>query len=521
MGIDRIVVFGGASDIGVIWDEYDIIRSLSIVVDIQQLIKGFCNMSFYHDLNKFKDNTAAVDENEGFVTYGDIQKFSEEIGQIIPKRSLVFVYCENCLGSLCSYISCLYNSIVVLLLGNSVEAGLNEELIRNYKPSYLFVPKEKKEDFENYSVVYEKYGYCILEAAEKFEVNIYNNLALLLTTSGSTGSPKLVKQSYKNILSNAESISRYLQLDENERPITTLPMNYTYGLSIINSHFQVGATVYMTTKSIIQKEFWEFFKRSKATSFGGVPYTYEMLKKLRFFRMDLPSLKTMTQAGGKLSPELHKEFAEYALKKEKKFIVMYGQTEATARMSYLPYEKSLEKYGSMGIAIPGGKFELIDINGNVICEPDTVGELVYYGDNVTLGYAQNRDDLAKGDERNGKLVTGDMAKRDSDGYFYIVGRKKRFLKIFGNRVNLDECERLIKNEFINLECVCGGMDDKLCIYMTDDSRKDDVIRFVSYKTGLHPSAFTSVKIDEIPKNDAGKVLYKNLPEINYGNSQNF
>lgn len=471
-------------------------------------------MSFYRDFNKFKENMAAFDENGDFVTYGDVLKFSEEIGQIIPKRSLTFVYCENCLGSLCSYISCLYNSVVALLLSNSIEVGLNEELIENYKPSYLFVPRNKKDDFKGYFSIYEKYEYCVLEAKEKFDVVLYDDLALLLTTSGSTGSPKLVKQSYKNIQSNADSIAQYLKLDENERPITTLPMNYTYGLSIINSHFQVGATIYMTTKGILQKEFWEFFKQNNITSFGGVPYTYEMLKKLRFFRMDLPSLKTMTQAGGKLVAELHKEFAEYAIEKEKQFVVMYGQTEATARMSYLPYEKSLEKYGSMGIAIPGGKFELIDVDGNVIDTPDMVGELVYYGDNVTLGYAENRDDLAKGDERNGKLITGDMAKRDSDGYYYIVGRKKRFLKVFGNRVNLDECERLIKKEFDDIEFVCGGVDDKLCIYMTDDSKKENVIQFISRKMGFHPSAFTTIKIDEIPKNEAGKVLYKNLPQVN-------
>ncbi len=469
-------------------------------------------MSFYNDLKRYENCTAAVDEAGNIASYGDIENFSENVGKIVPKRSLVFLYCANKTGSVLSYISCLYNSVVALLLSDSIEESLNKELLKTYKPSYLFIPIEKKEEFKEYSAVYEEYGYCILKALEKHETILYKDLALLLTTSGSTGSPKLVKQSYENIQSNAESIARYLELDKTERPITTLPMNYTYGLSIINSHFQAGAAIYLTTKGILQKEFWDFFKKNKATSFGGVPYTYEMLKKLRFFSMDLPSLKTMTQAGGKLSSELHRQFAEYAAEKGKRFIVMYGQTEATARMSYLPYEKSLEKYGSMGIAIPGGKFELIDVNGDVIDSPDTVGELVYYGRNVTLGYAENREDLKKGDEREGKLITGDMAKMDSDGYFYIVGRKKRFLKIFGNRVNLDECERIIKKEFTNLECACGGVDDKLYIYITDDNKKESVIKFISHKTGIHPSAFSVFKIDEIPKNDSGKILYQKLPK---------
>ena len=277
----------------------------------------------------------------------------------------------------------------------------------------------------------------------------------------------MVRQSYNNILSNTESIVEYLNLDSTERPITTLPMNYTYGLSIINSHLYAGATILLTENTLIQKEFWNFFKTEQATSFGGVPYTYEMLKKLRFSRMNLPSLRYMTQAGGKLSPELHKEFAQDCIDKNRKFIVMYGQTEATARMAYLPSEYALKKYGSMGIAIPGGSFSLIDDNGNEITEDNITGELIYKGANVTLGYAESRSDLIKGDENHGVLLTGDMAKRDKDGFYYIVGRKKRFLKMFGKRVNLDEVERIIKSEYSFLDCACDGTDDNM--YKYEDS----------------------------------------------------
>ena len=189
--------------------------------------------------------------------------------------------------------------------------------------------------------------------------------------------------------------------------------------------------------------------------------------------MDLPYLRTMTQAGGKLSPELHREFAKYAQENGKHFVVMYGQTEATARMGYLPWKKAIEKYGSMGIAIPGGKLWLKDIQGNKIIQPDIIGELVYEGKNVTLGYAICKEDLKKEDERYGVLETGDMAKMDEEGYFYIVGRKKRFLKIFGNRVNLDETERMIKVTFEGLDCACAGIDDKLYIFITEDSKRSE------------------------------------------------
>ncbi len=216
-----------------------------------------------------------------------------------------------------------------------------------------------------------------------------------------------------------------------------------------------------------QREFWNFFRDAGASSFGGVPYTYEMLDRMRFMGMALPSLKTMTQAGGKLTPELHRKFAEWAGEHGKKFIVMYGQCEATARMGYLPAEKALEKYGSMGIAIPGGKFQLKDAEGRTITQPHVTGELVYEGRNVTMGYAECGADLAKGDERHGILATGDMAQLNEDGYYYIVGRKKRFLKIYGNRINLDELERLLKGSFPGLDLACGGVDDHLHIFLVE------------------------------------------------------
>ena len=254
----------------------------------------------------------------------------------------------------------------------------------------------------------------------------------------------------------------------------------------------------MTDKGLMQKEFWNFFKTAEATSFGGVPYTYEMLDKLRFYRMDLPSLRTMTQAGGKITPELHEKFAKHAEEKGKNFIVMYGAAEATSRMGYLPAEKAVEKKGSMGIPIPGGTFRLIDADGKEITSPYTTGELIYEGKNVTLGYAEKGEDLALGDERHGVLETGDMAQFDDEGYYYIVGRKKRFLKIYGNRVNLDEVDRMIKAEF-EIETASSGSDDHLYIFIVDEAYSEKVKEFIVEKTKLNHAAFKVIVVDEIPK----------------------
>jgi len=462
------------------------------------------------NLEDYGKDIAFLNEYGQKLHYYELQKESNELWKAINKRCLVFSLCKNCIGSVVGYVSFIQNMIVPVLLNAELEQGLLQELMDTYCPRYIWLPSEHAMKFKEFKCVYECFEYSLLVTNYEKEYKLNDELALLLTTSGSTGSPKLVRQSYVNVKVNALSIVDYLELDATERPITTLPMNYTYGLSIINSHLMVGATMLLTDKGLMQKEFWNFFKGAGATSFGGVPYTYEMLDKLRFYRMELPSLRYMTQAGGKLTPELHRKFAEYAEQNDKKFIVMYGQCEATARMGYLPAEKALEKCGSMGIAIPGGRFALIDVNGNKIAKSHVTGELVYEGENVTLGYAECVEDLSKGDERGGILHTGDMAEVDEDGYYYIVGRKKRFLKIYGNRVNLDEIDRMIKGEFGNLDCASSGVDDHMYIFLTDESIAEKVRGFVVAKTGLNPMAFKTIIIDAIPQNDAGKTLYKEL-----------
>jgi long-chain acyl-CoA synthetase len=461
------------------------------------------------NFSEFQNNTAAISEDGAKISYGALAEASDRLAVKIKERCLVFQLCRNSIGSLLGYAAFLNHRIVPFLLNAKSERELLSVLIEIYRPDYLWVPSDTAGEFAEFHSVYSVYDYTLLKTAYQKEYILYGELALLLTTSGSTGSPKLVRQSYANIKANTESIVQYLRLDETERPITTLPMNYTYGLSIINSHLAVGACIILTQKALTEKEFWAQFKKDKVTSFGGVPFIYEILEKLNFFSMDLPLLRTMTQAGGKLLPELHRKFAEYAKENGKHFVVMYGQTEATARMSYLPYEKSLEKCGSMGIAIPGGKFKLIDVNGNETFEPETVGELVYEGPNVTLGYAECGADLEKGDERLGILVTGDMAKRDEDGYYYIVGRKKRFLKIFGNRINLDEVERMVKERF-SIECACTGKDDLMQVFVTDETKISKVKAFLADKTGLNPIAFHIKAIEEIPRSEAGKTVYADL-----------
>lgn len=484
------------------------------------------------------DRAAALDDKGNKLTYGELAELSASFHDV-AHRKLSFNMCSNSLGSLAGYASMIEGGTVPVMLSSDVDRELLASLLNTYEPDYMWISieliKKEEEFFAQYleltgvgtscnaeadSISYS--DYIFVKTIYHNSEPIYEKLALLLTTSGSTGSPKFVRQSYDNILANTESIVEYLHIDDKERPITTLPMNYTYGLSIINTHLFVGATILITDKTLMDRNFWNFFKSEKATSFGGVPYTYEILDKLRLTRMDLPSLKTMTQAGGKLSVELHEKLANYASETGREFVVMYGQTEATARMAYLPADMALEKIGSMGIAIPGGEFILADTEGQPISDIDVTGELIYKGRNVTLGYSEKRVDLSLGDERGGILETGDMAQRDKDGYFFIVGRKKRFLKMYGKRVNLDEVDRILKSRFNGVDFATTGVDDKMKIYAafdmdeeelskdSVDKNLDEIRRYIAEKMHINLSGITVMCIDKIPRSESGKVLYKEL-----------
>src|ERR1035437_395731 len=465
-------------------------------------------MSLFDELaDKYGDNSAVLSNTGELLSYNHLENFSNRIKDKIQKRSLVFCLGENTIGSFCGYFSFIKNEIVPLMLDATINKELLDNLIDIYEPNYLWVNNSLLKNYPEKIIKFSEYNYSLVSLSKR-KAELNEELALLLTTSGSTGSPKLVRLCYENIKANAESIADYLQITNSERPVTSLPMSYSYGLSVINSHLIKGATILLTENSIAQREFWNFVNEQKATSMAGVPYTYEMLKRLRFFRMNLPNLKTLTQAGGKLSPDLVKEFVIYATQTDRKFFVMYGQTEATARMSYLPFNRAAEKYSSMGIAIPGGKFSLINEKGNEIEVPDADGELIYTGKNVSYGYAECRDDLSKGDENMGVLHTGDIARRDAEGFYYITGRMKRFIKIYGNRVNLDASEQIVKT--ITPDCACVGRDDKMLVYVTDESLCTKVKDLLVKITGINNLAFEVRAISEIPKNDSGKVQYAKL-----------
>ena len=453
---------------------------------------------------KPKDRIAVIDDSGSSVTYGDICVFTSRFAQALPKRSFIFILAENKIGSLLGYVGALSSGIVPLIISAKTEKTLYSTLRDLYSPAFIWAPDEMLPELDYESAGFSEWGYSLVKTGLP-SPRMHKDLALLLPTSGSTGSPKLVRHSYRNIEANAFNVLRLFGLTENERPMAALPMHYTMGLSVITSHLLAGATIILSGRSLLDKGFWQMMREHRVTSFTGVPYSYELLSKLRFFRMDLPDLHTITQGGGKMTEELFKACADYAEQKGKRFIATYGQTECTARMAYLPAELATSKTCSIGIAEPGGQLSIIDKDGKETFEGEAEGEMVYRGENVTLGYATCVEDLLKGDENHGVMHTGDLARRDSDGCYFIMGRLKRFLKIFGLRIGLDEVERMIKSEF-NTDCYCSGTDELLCVRVTNVSVVDKVAAFVEEKTHLFHKNIEVTWVQSILRNEAGKVM---------------
>lgn len=453
-------------------------------------------------------SVAAIDDAGGQLTYGDLVDLRGELSTVLPKRELVFCLCENKVGALAGFLSLYDCKDVCLLLSAHIDKALLKVLDETYGPSYYWMPETMVEE-SGYERVYDYKGFVLCKTGKKAPA-MHPELSMLMTTSGTTGSPKLVRHKYGNIESNARNVAKVFGWTPEERGIIDLPMQYTMGLNVINSHLYAGATVLLIEANLMSPKYWSFIKEQKGSNFTGVPFSYEILNRLRFWKMDLPHLTTLAEGGGKLSDTLFKTIADYAVEKGKRFFATFGTTETSARLAYLPPSVAATHIGSIGHAIPEGKLILVDENGNEINEADVEGELRYEGPNVTMGYGTCVEDLAKGDEFCGMYETGDLAKKDADGFFYIVGRKKRFLKLFGLRVSLDQSEKIISENFNGIECACTGDDNQMLIYITQEDLKEEVKKLISEKTGLMAKSFDVRVINEIPRFESGKINYKAL-----------
>lgn len=445
--------------------------------------------TFASRLRRFADQLAIVTDDGDRLSYTEladrVDAFAARLG---PERRLLLIEAANSVEAVVAYLASLAGGHAVILA-----AEVSDRLMQLFRPDAIY-----RATVDGWA----------LELAPP-EGGLHPDLALMLSTSGSTGATKLVRLSAGAVDANANSIARYLGIDASSRALTTLPIHYSYGLSVLNSHLAVGATVLLTGQSLLEGGVWDFFSRERGTSLAGVPYIYELLDRTGFWAREFPHLNTLTQAGGRLPAETAARVGEWARQRNVRFFIMYGQTEATARIAYLPPERLADAPDCIGVSIPGGALELRAEDGATIAATDTEGELVYRGPNVMMGYAQERADLADGAVIEA-LRTGDLAMRRADGLYRITGRVSRIAKPYGLRVSLDELERLLAERGTRA-AVCGN-DDLIAIAMTGAApdAMTGIATELAARLKLPESLFDVSTWPELPRLPSGKPDYRRI-----------
>ncbi len=330
------------------------------------------------------------------------------------------------------------------------------------------------------------------------------DLAAMMSTSGSTGSPKLVRLSLASVTSNALAIAQSLDLGSHDRAITSLPLHYCYGLSVVTSHLAVGGSVVLTDTSVVDPCFWSAVNEHDVTTLAGVPHTFELISRLSRDVLAAPSLRRVTQAGGRMAPETVEVLARVGERHGWKLYVMYGQTEATARMACLSPSFLPGSASSVGSAIPGGALRIDPIEQG---EPGA-GEIVYAGPNVMMGYASSPTDLQRGHDLD-ELRTGDIGRFDDDGNLEIVGRLSRFVKLHGKRTDLDALRNELRTRVAETVHVAGD-DMGLVVGVVDATAsaitEDDAIRAtVADLAGVPAGLVCAVRLRELPMTASSKV----------------
>lgn len=400
-------------------------------------------MSPFHDRFHAHSDRPCLADDTRLLTFDEVRALGDALIAGLPRgRLLVMLLCSVTIESVAAYLALLERGDVPLL----VEADLSGELLTSLASHYRV------------DVVLDPHKGAT--PTGRSGADLHPDLCQLLMTSGSTGSPKLVRQSRSAVASSADQIARSLDLDAQERPFLHLPMSYSFGLSVINSHISVGARVCLTRKTIFDKEYWSELASHAASSVSGVPFYYTSLRRM-VRNLEVPSLRTLTQAGGRLDPAVVAFYAEWAARTGRRFVVMYGQTEAGPRIATLPPDLASRAPDSIGRPIPDVGIRLVDDLG----EDSDSGEIVVSSPAVMMGYALTHEDLALGDVLQGSHATGDLARRDEDGLLRIVGRRARFLKIYGLRVNTDEVETLLQG--LGYKAVCFGTDDALRVLVEE------------------------------------------------------
>ena len=428
-------------------------------------------------------------------TYGQLRERAAALP--LPSPGLVLVKTTNSVDVISTYVACFLAGVPIALIDQSVTDEVVASLVETYRPIAVV----------NHAAVLHGYsppvgsGGTMWQHREGPAAPTHPDLAVMLATSGSTGSPKFVKLSRSAVVSNARSIAEGLGVRDEHRAITSLPFSYSYGLSVINSHLAVGASTAVTDAAVVTKDFWNLVRNERVSTIAGVPTTYKMLRQMRWDASDLPHLEYVTQAGGRLPDPDRLHFLDTLARVGKDFVVMYGQTEATARITIAPTELLREHLSTAGRAIPGGQLTISSEAGS------REGAVTYHGPNVMMGYASTAEDLVTGDELGGILETGDLGYLVGEALF-LTGRSKRIVKVFGVRVSLDDVDGWLQQRGA---AVAVQGDDSIEVFVeSHDLEAPELRRSLADYLGIHLTGVRVTTVEKLPLLSSGKVDFITL-----------
>lgn len=466
---------------------------------------------YYEDYPEYYDRILAETEDGETYTYYDLKVFAEMLGEYVTPRNTVFVLCEHCVGELFGILSFLRKKVVMYLFDSQLSNERIEELLNEYTPNYMYVPVNQKENYPDYRVLFEKYGMALLVNQKVMVPPVKtDNLAFFLSTSGSTGDSKLVRSAYENYVASSNSVIKMCGITKDDVTATFLPMQYAYAISTIFAHVAVGAKVIITKLPVIQNRFWELCKEKKVTDFYAVPYMYECICQLGIEER-LGMFRTLSVAGGKLKTYVSEKCTRVAADHNVLFYNEYGQTEAGC-MSYSIKSKdgSYHPEDNIGEPITDGKTYLLDVNNQIITEKGVSGNLMYEGGSVCMGYCAGKHEIDKEDPWKGVLNTGDIAVINDLGKIEIVGRAKRFIKIYGKRYSLDHIEHLMNQEVKDCQIVTSGIDGMLVIFTNNQDSIAACKKYIRTTYGISTENYRVEYIETFPLNFNGKIAYAEL-----------
>lgn len=459
--------------------------------------------AFWEGLPAAGDRPALIGAADGtVVTHAQLAAHADRIADafgVARQKRMVVVLARNDADIIAAYLAALRSGDAVLPFGQDIDSALLATLAAAHRPDLIVFADASDQELPAWAADYgvERHGgLTLLRRRQDGEIPPHPDLAVLLTTSGSTGNPKLVRLSHQALAANARQIVEALRMTPDDRAITSLSMAYSFGLSVLNSHLLCGGSLALTDLSPLDTSFWDVAAQAEITTFPGVPFTYDLLRRTGAATRTPASLNKLLQAGGRMNPQMiqwtRQSFAA-------SLFVMYGQTEATARIAVLPPEDAEAGHGSVGYPLAGGRLEL-----------DGDGQVLYHGPNVMMGYALERADLARGDDLAGVLATGDLGRIDADGRLWLTGRISRIAKPFGVRVNLDDMEKALSSAGV----LAVGGDDSVISIVVESGELDDIrarARILAADLKLPPSILRIRTVDKLPRSANGKILYAELP----------